>query len=68
MAIRVIIIVSGTVAQWECVWGVSYGELWLLAAGFVSAPVLQTLIGNNERQLLVLQIGRLTHVTHRIVV
>lgn len=24
-------IVSGTVAQWECVWGQSYGDLQLLA-------------------------------------
>lgn len=30
-AIRVIIMVSGTVAQWECVWGKSYGDLRLLA-------------------------------------
>lgn len=31
MAIRVIVMVSGTVAQWECVWGQSYGDLRLLA-------------------------------------
>ncbi len=61
--------VSGTVAQWECVWGKSYGDLLLLAVvvcQLVFVCVLLILIGNNERQLLLLIIGSLMHVIHRV--
>lgn len=70
-AIRVIIMVSGTVAQWECVLGQSYGDLRLLAVviwRFACVFALQTLIGNNENQLLVLIIGSLANVTHNVAV
>lgn len=43
--------VSGTVAQWEYVWGLNYGNiklLYVVKCHFVYVSALQTLIGNNE--------------------
>lgn len=63
-AIRIIVMVSGTVAQWECVWGQRF-----TAACCGRRPLCLScngIIGKNERQLSGLIIGNQVLVIHRV--